>query len=127
MNAIMLLFTIATILYLPPMFVAVIIPRIAEEMDAMLEGIPAGSLTDSLQTIVALDPFEVTDRAVFWNIFAITSAVTYVLAAMGLLTIYRKGFPGQGTFWVTNPISNQRYPVRSGKDDILQEGKEPEK
>lgn len=40
---------------------------------------------------MALDLFQVTDKSQFWNVFGTASAVTYILAAMGLLAIYRKG------------------------------------
>lgn len=47
-------------------------------------------MTDNSQTFTALDLFQITDKTQFWSIFATTSVVTYVLAAVGLLSIYRK-------------------------------------
>lgn len=40
---------------------------------------------------MALDLFQTSDKSEFWGVFGATAAVTYVAAAVGLATIYRKG------------------------------------
>lgn len=41
---------------------------------------------------MGVDIFGKVDQTQFWAIFGTASAVTYILAAIGLLAIYRKGF-----------------------------------
>jgi hypothetical protein len=79
MNEIMLMFTVATILYLPPTFVAVSTIWLSH-----------GRSTDLFrQTFMALDMFQVNDTVQFWNVLSGTSGVTYLLAVIALLAIYR--------------------------------------
>ena len=105
MNEIMLLFTIATIIYLPPTFVAVSILK--------THLIIAVLIVDNIQTFMALDLFEVTDRREFWKVFVTASAVTYTLAAIGLFAIYRKGLFdllrawAQALFWTQGSLSSR--------------------
>lgn len=72
---------------------------------------------------MALDLFQVTDKTDFWDIFATTSAVTYILAAFGLFAIYRKGLLDLLRAWSQVLFWTQEAPYSRGKETFFEREK----
>lgn len=72
---------------------------------------------------MALDLFKETEKTEFWNIFATTSVVTYILAAIGLSAIYRKGLLDLWRGWTQALFWTQDAPSGHGKTTFLERKK----